>query len=92
VGRKAAARRRLRCITLSSEVAYGRYEEAYRAIHSALNDLTAPPPGKKITKMGFSWNVDGTLNTLQAFDGSEALFLLTFSWNLDGTLKEVERS
>jgi hypothetical protein len=30
-----------------SEVPYGRYEEAYRAIHSALSGLIAPPPGKE---------------------------------------------
>ncbi len=77
---------------MASEVAYGRYEDAYRAIHSALNDLTAPPPGKKITKMSFAWNTNGTLHTLQAFDGAEALFLLSFSWNLDGTLQTVERT
>ena len=77
---------------MSSDVAYGRYEDAYRAIHSSLSDLTAPPPGKKITKMSMSWNVDGTLHTLQAFDGAEAIFLLTFTWNLDGTLQTVERT
>jgi hypothetical protein len=74
-----------------TEVAYGRYEEAYRAIHSALSDLTAPPPGKKITKMGFSWNQNGTLATLKAYDGAELLFNLSFLWNQDGTISEVAR-
>jgi hypothetical protein len=75
-----------------TEVAYGRYDEAYRAIHSALMNLTAPPPGRKITKVTFSWSVDGTLATLKAYDGVEAIFTLTFSWNLDGSLKEVART
>lgn len=75
-----------------SEVAYGRYEEAYRAIHSALNGLMAPPPGKRVTRLAFTWNVDGTLTALKAYDGADLLFTLSFTWNLDGTLREVARS
>ena len=74
------------------EVAYGRYEDAYRAIHSALMNLTCPPPGKKLTKLGFTWNSDGTLASLKAYDGAELLFTLAFTWNLDGTLREVART
>jgi hypothetical protein len=74
------------------EVAYGRYEEAYKAIHSALMTLTSPPPGRKLTKLGFTWNTDGTLSTLKAHDGVDELFILTFTWNLDGTLREVART
>ena len=74
------------------EVAYGQYSEAYRAIHSALSGLMAPSPGKKITKCGFTWSVEGLLQALAVYDGVELLFTLTFSWNVDGTLKEVARS
>ena len=76
----------------TDEVAYGQYAEAYRAIHSALYDLMAPPPGKKITKIAFTWNFDGTLGALLAYQDSELLFTLSFSWNFDCTLKEVSRS
>lgn len=75
-----------------TEVAYGRYEEAYKAIHSALMDLTCPPVGRKITKYGFTWNIDGTLASLNAYEGTDLLFTLTFSWNVDGSLREVARS
>jgi hypothetical protein len=75
-----------------TEVAYGRYDEAYKAIHSALMDLTCPPPGRKITKLAFTWNVDGTVATLKAYDGADLLFTLTFTWDVDGTLKEVART
>jgi hypothetical protein len=74
------------------EVAYGRYEDAYRAIHSALMTLTCPPPGKKLTKLGFTWNSDGTLASLKAYDGADLLFTLAFTWNFDGTLREVART
>jgi hypothetical protein len=74
------------------EVAYGRYEEAYKAIHSALMTITCPPPGRKLTKLGFTWNTDGTLSTLSAYDGADVLFTLTFTWNLEGTLREVART
>ncbi|MBS7615600.1 hypothetical protein KEJ45_00140 [Candidatus Bathyarchaeota archaeon] len=74
------------------EVPYGRYEEAYKAIHSALNGLMAPPPGKRITRLAFAWNMDGTVATIKAFMGDELLFTLTFSWNMDGSLREVART
>ena len=73
-------------------VPYGRYEEAFRAIHSALYGLMAPSPGQKITKLEFTWNVDSSLATLKAYDGDVLLFTLNFSWNVDGTLKEVSRT
>jgi hypothetical protein len=76
---------------MSEEVAYGQYAEAFRAIHSALRDLMAPPPGKRITKLAFTWNANGTLSTLAAYDGAELLFTLTFDWNVDDTLRQVER-
>jgi hypothetical protein len=75
-----------------TEVAYGRYEEAYRAIHSALMDITCPPPGHKLTKLGFTWNTDGTLRELCAYEAGDLLFTLTFTWNVDGTLREVART
>ena len=73
-----------------TEVAYGRYDEAYKAIHSALMNITCPPPGRRITKLAFTWNVDGTIASLRAYDGANLLFTLTFTWN--GTLSEVART
>ena len=73
-------------------VAYGRYEDSFRAIHSALFGIMAPPSGKRITKLSFTWNPNSTLATLKAYDGDELLFTLTFSWNDEGTLKEVSRT
>ena len=76
-----------------SEVAYGQYAEAYKAIHSALSDIMAPPPGKKITKLAFTWIEGGTApETIKVYDGDELLFTLTFTWNVDGTLNQVARS
>lgn len=75
-----------------TEVAYGQYSESYKAIHSALSGLMAPSLGKKVTKLAFTWNADGTLATLKTYDGAELLFTLTFTWNVDGTLQEVARS
>jgi hypothetical protein len=73
-------------------VPYGRYEESFRAIHSALSDLMAPPSGKRLTKVEFTWNAGGTLANLKAYDNTTLLFTLGFSWNADGTLKEVNRN
>jgi hypothetical protein len=73
-------------------IPYGRYEESFKAIHSALSDLMAPPSGKRLTKIEFSWNPEGTLATLKAYESTTLLFTLNFSWNVDGTLKEVNRT
>lgn len=70
---------------------YGRYEEAFKAIHSALYGLMAPSPGKKISRLEFAWNAGGSLATLKAYDAETLLFTLNFSWNADGTLQEVNR-
>jgi hypothetical protein len=75
-----------------TEVAYGRYDEAYKAIHSALMNLTCPPPGRRLTKLAFTWNPDGTLATLKTYDGADLLFTLIFTWSGDGSLKEVART
>lgn len=77
---------------MGNSVPYGRYEEAYKAIHSALSGLLAPPSGSKMTKIEFTWNPDGTVQMLKAYDGESLLFTLSFMWNPDGTLKEVNRS
>jgi hypothetical protein len=73
-----------------SEVAYNRYDEAYRAIHSALMDIACPPPGRKITRLAFAWSVKGDLSSLKAYDGADLLFTLTFTW--DDNLREVART
>ncbi len=77
---------------MSQTVPYGRYEEAFKAIHSALCDLMAPPTGRRITKLEFAWNVNGTLATLKAYEVAMLLFTLSFLWNADGTLREVSRN
>ncbi|MGD6811134.1 MAG: hypothetical protein ACQCN3_15685 [Candidatus Bathyarchaeia archaeon] len=79
-------------MTNEQDVAYGSYSEAYRAIHSALSTLTAPPMGHRITKLSFTWSLSGELETLKAYDGADLLFTLTFTWNPDDTLSEVVRS
>jgi hypothetical protein len=55
-------------------------------------DIGCPPPGRRITKLAFTWNSDGTLAALRAYDGADMLFTLAFSWNMEGTLKEVART
>ena len=64
------------------------------SIHDALlSQLTSAPTGKKIAKYAFTWNGDGTVATIKAYDSvGSLLFTLTFSWNPDGTLDEVSRS
>jgi hypothetical protein len=73
-------------------VPYWKYEDAFKAIHSALSSLLAPGPGKRMTRIAFDWNADATLAALRAYDDAILIFTLSFSWNVDGTLKEVSRT
>jgi len=52
----------------------------------------APPSGKRLTRVKFTWNSGGTLAALKAYESTTLLFTLNFSWNADGTLKEVNRT
>ncbi len=74
-----------------TEVQYGDSASAARAIHSALDDLSAAPVGHKITEKRFTWAA-GQIATMAAYDGVTLLFTLTFTWNADGTLQKVVRT
>ena len=73
-------------------VEYERRGEAFKAIHSALSNIAAPPHGKKITGIQFTWTVAGNVETAKFYDGAELLFTLTFTWNVDSTLSGVART
>jgi hypothetical protein len=75
-----------------AEVAYGRYEDAYRAIHSALSGIMAPPPGKSVSKLAFTWNLDGSVHTIKAYQGETLLFTLTLTWDGSGNLQDITRT
>ena len=75
-----------------SDVRWGASEEAFKALHDALQNLMAIAPGKKITKLAFTWTAGGNVETIKSYDGAELLFTLTFTWNVDGTLNQVIRS
>ena len=78
-------------MTNESETAYGDSSAAARAIHSALYCLEAAPPGHRISKWAFTWNVDGTIETAIAYEGATVLFTLTYTWD-SGNLESVERA
>jgi hypothetical protein len=78
-------------MTNESETQYGDSSSAAKAIHSALYSLEAAPPGHRVTKWAFTWNVDGTMATAAAYEGVSLLFTLTYTWT-DGNLTSVERA
>jgi hypothetical protein len=63
------------------------------SIHDAvLSQLTSAPTGKKIAKFSFTWNADGTVATITAYDSNNnLLFTLTFSYS-SGNLQDIVRS
>ncbi len=63
-------------------------ESIYNAITSY---LTSPPKDKKINKLAFTYNGDGTINTIQYYQDSDLLFTLTFAWS-SGSAITITRS
>lgn len=67
-------------------------EATQQAILSA---LTSAPPGypqAKINKLTFTYNADGSINTIQFFDASNnLLFTLTFAYS-SGSVISIVRS
>jgi hypothetical protein len=62
------------------------------SIHDAiLSGLASAPSGSKITKIGFTYNDDGSINTIQFFQGSTLLFTLTFAYS-SGSVVGITRS
>ena len=69
---------------------WSRYDEAYKAIFDASQAIASVKTD--LTKLEFTWNADGTLQTLKAYKGSDLLYTLSFNWNADGTLQSITRS
>ncbi|MEM3617296.1 MAG: RHS repeat domain-containing protein [Candidatus Bathyarchaeia archaeon] len=54
--------------------------------------IMEPPEGRKITKLEFSYDENGNLSTLKAYEGSELLFTLTLTYDSNQNLVSVTRS
>jgi hypothetical protein len=63
------------------------------SIHDAiLSTLTSPPTGRKVNKLAFSYNGDGSIKAIQFFDAdNNLLFTLTFSYSA-GSVVSITRS
>ncbi len=70
-------------------IVWSNYAQAYKAIFDAAQSIASITT--ELTKLEFTWNADGTLETLRAYKGGEILYTLSFDWNADGTLKSISR-
>ncbi len=61
------------------------------SVNDLLSGFSSPPAGKAINKWAFSWNADGSIATLKAYQDSELLFTLTCSYDA-GVLQNITRS
>lgn len=61
------------------------------AIHDAiLSSISAAPTGKKIKQVDFTWNGDGSINTIIFKEtGGATLFTLTFSYSAGNVISIV---
>ena len=62
------------------------------ALGQDLFGIMLPPAGKTITNTEYTWNADGAVETLKAYEGSTLLFTLAYTYNGDKTLKEIVRT
>ena len=70
-------------MTNEQVVQYGDSAASARAIHSALSSIVAPLPGHRITKDAATWNLNGTLATYSAYEGTTLLFTIAYFWTVD---------
>ncbi len=54
--------------------------------------MTVDSPGKKITKLEFTYNADKNVETITAKQSTETLFTLTFTYNADKNVESITRS
>ena len=74
-------------------VEWGQYAEAYKAIHDAIRSLlTSAPEGKVVTKIEFTYDIDGDIETIIFKQGTESLFTLTFGYDESKNLTSITRS
>ena len=75
-----------------SGIQWGSSEQAFKALWDAMQQLTAVPSGKKVSKLAFTWTAGLAVETIKFYDGAELLFTLTFTWNEDATLNQVVKT
>jgi len=74
-------------------VEWGNYTEAYKAIHDAIRSgLVNPPEGKTVTKIEFTYDVDGDIETIVFKEDAESLFTLTFGYDENKNPTSITRS
>jgi hypothetical protein len=62
------------------------------SIHDAiLSSLASAPTGSKVTQISFTYNADGSINTISFLQGSTLLFTLTFAYSA-GSVVSITRS
>jgi hypothetical protein len=62
------------------------------SIHNAiLSTLASAPLGTKVTSLSFTYNADGSVNTIKFYQGTTLLFTLTFSYSA-GSVITISRS
>lgn len=78
---------------MSDPIIWGDYARAYKAIHDAvISSLTAAPEGKKVTKIEFTYDGDGDLDTLVFKQDTTTLFTLTFGYDGQKNITSITRS
>jgi hypothetical protein len=74
-----------------NEIPYGQYAKAFEAIHSALLGIMAPPTGKRVTKLEFTYNADKDIESIIFKQDDNILFTLTFSYDADKDVQSITR-
>lgn len=60
-------------------------------IRQLFPQISAPPEGKKITKISFSYDAQGNITEIKFYSNIELLFKLKLSYDSQGNLSSVER-
>lgn len=67
--------------------------EALKAIHDAIRSgIAQAPEGKTVTKIEFTYDADGDIDTIIFKQGADTLFTLTFAYDANKDLTSITRS
>ena len=72
-------------------VEWGRYAEAYKAIHDAIKGKITGTR-EPIDKIEFTYDVDGDIETIKFSVGASVKFTLTFGYDANKNLTSITRS
>lgn len=78
---------------MSEKIPWGQYQKAYKEIvYSIRSGIAAPYTDNKITKFELTYDANGNVSTIKAYDNATLLYTLTFAYDANQNVASIVRS